>query len=336
MSAQPLTPTPDLALLLASTQPPAEVLDTARRAADAGLAEVWLGEDYCYHGGVAVAGALLAHTDMEVGLGIAPVPGRHPAVLAMEIATLTALYPGRLHPGLGAGVNELLDELGLRRRSPLRSIRDGLTAVRALLAGERVALESEGFTLAGVTLEHPPAEVPPLYLGVSGPKSLRLSGEIADGTVLSVIAGPDYVRWARERVDEGGAGPEHRLVVYALCSIDPDPRRARELLRPLAGLYTLLGPRNPLTEVQGIADEAEALAALGIEEGAAQMPDRWLSDFNVCGTPAQCVEQITRLGQAGADVVALCFPPEETPAMLGLLADAVMPELERLGEGTAR
>jgi alkanesulfonate monooxygenase SsuD/methylene tetrahydromethanopterin reductase-like flavin-dependent oxidoreductase (luciferase family) len=78
-----------------------------------------------------------------------------------------------------------------------------------------------------VELEHPPANPPPIYTGVRGPKSLKLSGEVADGTILVERSGPTYVRWARERIDEGrqaaGRTDEHRVTVYALWGDPVEP-----------------------------------------------------------------------------------------------------------------
>ena len=59
-----------------------------------------------------------------------------------------------------------------------------------------------------------------------GPKMLRLSGEIANGTVLSVAAGHDYVRWARERIDEGQQAGDGPGLIRAALSIQVSRRAA--------------------------------------------------------------------------------------------------------------
>jgi hypothetical protein len=55
---------------------------------------------------------------------------------------------------------------------------------------------------------------------VRGPRSLRLSGRLADGTILTELSSPGYVRWAREQIDTGraeaGRTDPHRVLVYAL------------------------------------------------------------------------------------------------------------------------
>lgn len=301
---------PALGVLLGSMQTPAEMLLAARAAERAGFNELWVGEDYFFTGGIASAGALLASTSLPVGVGIVPAVTRHPALLAMELSTLAGMFPGRLHAGVGSGVPDWLDGMALRPRRPLGSVRDALRAVRALLEGEAVSGEHETFAAVDVALHHPPAQRPPLYVGASGPKALETSGREADGTVLSVLAGVDYVRWARERIAAGGGGEDHRVVLYVFCAVDDDAAAARESLRELIGLYLLTGPRNPLTEVQGIAEEAEALAARGLDVAIPEIPEEWIDRLAIAGDAAHCRARVAELAAAGADAIVLCFPPE--------------------------
>ncbi|MGW9212805.1 LLM class flavin-dependent oxidoreductase [Embleya sp. NPDC055664] len=319
---------PRIALVLGSSQRPAEIVAAARAAERGGFDELWVGEDYFYTGAIAAAGAVLAATELPVGIGIVPTTSRHPALLAMELATLAGLYPGRLSAGVGAGVPDWLDQMAIRSRTPLASVRDVIAGLRTLLAGETLTVEASSYRAREVRLAHPPAVVPPILAGVGGPKALAMSGGSADGTVLSVLAGTRYVRWAAERVAAGGAGAGHDLVAYALCSVDPDAVLARERLRELFGLYLLAGPRNPMTEAHGIADEAEALAALDFDDAVRAIPDAWIEELAVVGTPADCAERITLLAEAGADRVALCLDPDrDAEAQVDLLARELLPLL---------
>jgi alkanesulfonate monooxygenase SsuD/methylene tetrahydromethanopterin reductase-like flavin-dependent oxidoreductase (luciferase family) len=98
--------------------------------------------------------------------------------------------------------------------------------VRALLRGETVDSEGRYVRLRGVALDHPPRTVPPVSLGVRGPKSLRLSGRCADGTVIDASADLAAVAAAREAIDDGrseaGRTGPHRLTVFAEPGADPD------------------------------------------------------------------------------------------------------------------
>ena len=65
-----------------------------------------------------------------------PVPLRNPALAAMEIAALARMFRGRVHVGVGHGVLDWMDQVGARARSPMTLLREYVTALQALLAGE--------------------------------------------------------------------------------------------------------------------------------------------------------------------------------------------------------
>lgn len=319
---------PRVGLVVGSAQSPAEIVSAARAAERGGFDEMWVGEDYFFTGAIATAGAVLATTGLPVGIGIVPTASRHPALLAMELATLAGLYPGRLRAGIGAGVPEWLDQMDIRSPKLLSSIKDVLAGLRTLLAGEVLDVEASTYTARQVKLEHPPEVVPPLFAGVGGPKALRASGERADGTVLSVLGGVEYVAWATQQIKSGGAGPAHDVVAYALCSVDHDATVARERIRELFAIYLLSGPRNPMTEAQGIADEAEALAAMPFEEAALAIPNGWIEALAVVGTPSTCAEKILQMAEAGADCVGLCLMPDGSgDAQVDYLSRELLPVL---------
>ena len=87
-------------------------------------------------------GAALAWTErITVVISLMPVPLRNAALTAMELANLSGMFPGRLIAGLGHGVQEWMGQVGARVDSPLTLLEEYATAVRRLLAGERVTVE---------------------------------------------------------------------------------------------------------------------------------------------------------------------------------------------------
>jgi len=132
-------PVPALGIVLVPTLPP-EALRPLAAAADRHLDELWVWEDCFKESSIAAAGAALAWTDrVRVGIGLAPVPLRNVALLAMELATLHRLFPGRLLPGVGHGVQDWMDQVGARAASPLTLLREYTEALRLLLDGVAVA-----------------------------------------------------------------------------------------------------------------------------------------------------------------------------------------------------
>lgn len=191
--------------------PPERLRAVARAADDAGLEELWLWEDCFLEGGISAAAAALAWTErVRVGVGLLPVPLRNVAVTAMEAATLHRMFPGRAILGVGHGVQDWMGQVGARAESPVTLLREHLDALRALLRGERVSTDGRYVKLDGVALDWPPTGAPEVLAGATGPRSLRLSGAAADGTVLTAATAPEGVRRARRLIDEGGsrrAGP---------------------------------------------------------------------------------------------------------------------------------
>lgn len=213
----------DIGAMLMREIPPEDLLGTATAIAPH-VDELWIIEDLNWAGGVSQLGPILAATDNDacgrpvLGHGIAPAPFRNPAALAMEWATLARMYPGRLHCGIGHGVPDWMDQIGEKVASPLTLLRETIECTRAILAGEAVNYIGRYVNVGGVELVFPPAVVPPVMAGVTGPHSLELSGMVADGTVLPEGFDGPRIAEAQARITEGrrspGAPASHRLSVF--------------------------------------------------------------------------------------------------------------------------
>src|SRR5579862_823701 len=222
-----------LGVIFSADRRPEELPAFAVAAEAAGLDELWVWEDCFFSGGIAASATALAMTErIVVGLGVMPAVFRNPVACAMEIATLARLHPGRFVAGIGHGLPGWMDQVGALPEKPVRALEETTTAVRRLLAGERVSTTGDYVNLRDAELEHPPEEVPPVVLGVRRPFGLRASGRSADGTILAEPAPPAYIRWARERINEGraaaGRSDPHCLTVFVKGRVDADRGHARE------------------------------------------------------------------------------------------------------------
>ncbi|WP_084425563.1 LLM class flavin-dependent oxidoreductase [Kibdelosporangium aridum] len=203
--------------------PPERLRGVVEAAEEAGLEQLWVWEDCFLEGGIATASAALAWTErLKVGIGLLPVPLRNVALATMETATLHRMFPDRALIGLGHGVQDWMGQVGARAESPVTLLREYAVAMRSLLAGERVTTEGRYVKLQDVALDWPPQSVPPLYAGATGPRSIRLCGEIADGTILTAATTPEILAKARQLIDEGraaaGKSDPHEIVVYLLTA----------------------------------------------------------------------------------------------------------------------
>lgn len=200
--------------------PPETIVDAAREADAAGVDEVWLWEDCFFSGGISMAATILASTNsVKVGIGVLPTPLRNVAATAMEIATLARLHPGRLRVGLGHGVQSWMAQVGAKAQSPLTLLREQMSALSGLLAGEIVDVRGRYVVLDNVKLDWPPSQPPPLLVGATGPKTLALSGETSAGTILTSSTSPDQVR---ESIADVDGGPDHDIVVYVTAAGSSD------------------------------------------------------------------------------------------------------------------
>ncbi|MFG2797623.1 LLM class flavin-dependent oxidoreductase [Streptomyces pseudovenezuelae] len=253
--------------------PPERLRALARLADETGLEELWLWEDCFREGGISTAAAALAWTErVRIGVGLLPVPLRNVAITAMEAATLHRMFPGRAALGIGHGVQDWMGQVGARAESPLTLLREHLLALRALLAGERVTTRGRYVTLDDVALDWPPAGPVEVLTGATGPRTLRLTGEAADGTVLTAGTPPEGVRRARRLIGEGrlkaGRTQPHRVVVYLLTATGPDA--------------------------------TARLRAELTDEGLADVPD-----LGAAGDADAVAKAVQRLADAGADTVVL-------------------------------
>ncbi|MGH1490357.1 MAG: LLM class flavin-dependent oxidoreductase [Acidimicrobiales bacterium] len=294
-------------------QDSASVMDQARAVEDAGYDEFWVIEDCFYTAGPTLAAASLAATEsIAVGIGIMPTVARNPAVTAMEIATLGCLAPGRFHAGIGHGVQSWMAQMHEQRNSPLTMLSETLTAVRRLLAGERVTIDGTYVSLDDVELDATPDPVPLVSAGVRGPKSLRIAGQCADGTIMADFVSPTYLRWANQQI---AAEADHRITVFATMAIDADGAAMRQAMTPVLA-QVCAEEHISLTMAPFYEELAEKAAKSSWETAVGAMPAEWWNQIAAVGTPDDAAQYLAGLEAAGAHAVAFFPNPAEPIADL--------------------
>ena len=249
--------------------PPERLKPVAQAADRAGLAELWLWEDCFRESGIAAATAALAWTDqLSVGVGLLPVPLRNVAITAMELATLHRLFPGRPRIGVGHGVQDWMGQVGARAGSPLTLLTEQLDALRDLLAGRTVTTSGRYVRLDAVGLDWPPPQAPAVLAGGEGPKTLRLCGAHADGTIVPGGTTPERLARARELIEEGraeaGRTDPHHIVVYLAAATGADARSRMETEGAHWGWPTT-EDRTAVGDVDAVAAEVARWAAAGAD-----------------------------------------------------------------------
>ena len=122
-----MTGKPAIGLVMGSAIAPEQLVAGARTAESVGFDEIWLAEDYFFTGGISGATMVLDATKhIRVATGIVSAVVRHPAVLAMEIATISRVHPDRFTAGIGLGVPAWIRQMGLHPRSSLAAMRESI------------------------------------------------------------------------------------------------------------------------------------------------------------------------------------------------------------------
>lgn len=321
-----------LGAMLGSTTPPEQIAKFAATTEAAGYGELWIPEDYFFLGGIAGAAVALGATNrISVGIGVMSSVVRHPAMLAMEIATLARAHPGRLVPGIGHGVPAWTTQMGLTQRSPMSALRETLGGVKALLSGQTVDETGKFATFREVALTHPVPEPVPLFTGVLGDKGIEMTGQLADGLLISALAPVEYVRAARQKLDSAAAaaGRNDHLTISVLiaANITRNPHSVaatRDGLKTMLAFYLAATGPTPLFGAIGANEQlADMLSRGGAETIAAEMPDEWVDVLAVAGDQDTARDRISEYLDAGADnvVVATLVPDgmDETLAAVGEL-----------------
>jgi len=312
---------------------PRHVVAWAQGAERAGIGSVWLIEDYFYPGAFALAGAAAAVTaQVTVGIGVVNPYTRHPALLAMESATLAGLAPGRIVLGLGASNRVWIEQrMGIPFVAPLESVRECVEIVRRLLAGERVTWRGRRFVVDGVRLEWAPGPGVPIFLGVKGPKALRLAGEVSDGVHCAILASPAHVR--RVRATAAAARPSGagalRVIAYVPIVVDRDGAAARAALRPFVARYVGFLHGQSILADAGL-DAGRTLpfreALVRGEPAGHLVTEEILDAVAVAGTPEECRRALGRWAEAGLDAPVAVVPPgTDVPGQLALIGAELCP-----------
>ncbi|MEU8874207.1 LLM class flavin-dependent oxidoreductase [Streptomyces javensis] len=334
--------------------PPCDRVDrlagTARRAEELGFDQVWFPDSQLLWRDVFTALTAAALGTERIGLGsaVTNVVTRHPAVVASAARSVAELAPGRFTLGLGVG-NSSVGPIGVRS-STGAELRAGIATLRALLQGQEC-----DFNGVRSRLRDPDPDVP-IHVAASGPRNLRLAGEIADGVILLSGVSRTTLASATARVREGAetAGRTAAaipLTVSAFCAVTDDVEAEARLLKPICASIAQNGGA-PFLALAGIELDVPARVegvypdlvhaedwAAAVEVCSAWVSDetalRFAQEFCLFGTAKEIAERLTALRADGVTDVFLQHvgsydPPTELIESVGsAVLPALRPEVSR-------
>jgi len=172
----------------------------------------------------AALGVLLGRTTHLAGaVNVTNLPTRPAPMLARTISALSALSGGRVVLGIGAGgLWDDIGRLGARTLPPsaaVRALEEAIVLVRALTGGGG-PVDFDGEFYQVHALEPSPVPTPPIWTGSNGPKSLAVTGRVADGWIPGYAADwhSDLVASSRPIIDQAalaaGRQPTEIATIY--------------------------------------------------------------------------------------------------------------------------
>ena len=322
--------------------PVKEAVELAELAESLGLGSVWFAEDYFFRGGIPyMAAAAMATEKIRIGLGVVNPYSRHPALIAMEFATLDEMSNKRTVFGLGSGVPFWMEQMGIYDKKPISRTRACVDLVRKIMTGENINHEDKFFTAKDIKLVFEPIrKSAPIYLAFEGPQGLALSGEIGDGVILSIFCTPGYVKFAWDKVAEGAkkAGKSlenYEMVAYLPMVIDDDLDKALGIAREFSKLYLPHSQAGgPLMSHAGVKAEDTNAMADAVKKGddallSQLITDEMLQELCVIGDADTCIKKLHQMVDAGANtLVAFPVPGTEPLETAKILGTEIMPRFK--------
>ena len=287
-----------------------------------GAHSVWTPEAWG-HDAVAPLAFLAARTS-RIGLGTAILQAgtRTPALIAMTALSLASMSNGRFRLGLGVSGPQVIEGWhGIRFDRPVRRLRETVEIVRRATRGERLTYKGEVYELPlpggeGKALRagaRPRPDIP-IYLATLSPKSLEMTGEIADGW-LGTSFMPEHAAAFLDHLAIGAKRAGRRLealdlhVSAGVVAFADDVEKLIPPRKPgLAFSLGAMGSRrhnfyNDAYRRAGYPDVAAEVQRLWLEgrrdDAAARVPDELVLKTNLLGTEAMVRERLRLYRRAG-------------------------------------
>ncbi|UCE84611.1 MAG: LLM class flavin-dependent oxidoreductase [Deltaproteobacteria bacterium] len=315
------------------------VFERARTADGSGVDSLWVAEAWG-RDAFSLLTQLAERTErVKLGTGIVNIYSRTPAALAQHFATLDELSNGRAIIGLGNSGPRVIEHFhGVPFQPAFRRMRETVELLRAFFRHERVFYEGELFKLErGFTLRFEPVrkEVP-IYLATLNPRSVRMTAEIADGwlpTMIPIAHLEREVAQVRDWVRSAGRDADAFTVrAPGGVTVANAPQKVEAARQRAAGTLAFYCARmgdfylRQLTR-HGFGDAAatvkEAWNQGGAAAGVAALPPDMLDHFGFVGGTEACIERLERQQAAGVTLHGVGVM-EDDPRELGRILEKLV------------
>ena len=293
-----------------------------------GVDYAWSAESWGHDAATPLAYLAAKTSRIKLGAGIMQAVARTPANLAMTAMTLASMSHGRFVLGLGASGPQVVEGWhGVPFRKPIQRIRELIEIVRIVSSGERLVYEGEIYHLPlpggeGKALKSgaQPQRNIPVYLATLSPKSLELTGELANGWLGTSFIPEQaeevffkHIRAGAEKAGRTLADVDLQAGGAVAFSDDVDKLVARNR----TGIAFTLGAMgskehnfyNAAFRRAGYEEEGIAVQRLWLEgkrkEAADLVPDEMVLQVNMLGTEAMVRDRIRAYRDAGVTTLRI-------------------------------
>jgi 5,10-methylenetetrahydromethanopterin reductase len=303
----------------------------AKFAEESGFDQVWVGESHltCRDHNIALAVAIMNTSTIKIGPGVTNPVLHDNSVTASAIATLDELAGGRVLFGIGSGDTPVYT-LG-KKMARLASMRTAIHQIRSFVRGETVEYAE------GVNVNIWSQRDISVYTSAEGPKTLQMSGEIADGVIVGSGVYKETVEWVLSHLNAGIAERQSGLgdmdiIFGAVASVDRDGHAAREKVRSRVANRAHHNFRMTLDsvpdefqpEIQNLLDKFD-VSNWRHPQHVPLITDYILDRFTITGTPQDCVKRIKEIESFGVNSIMIDPPFQDFDESLELFAKEVMP-----------
>lgn len=291
------------------------------------------------------AAAVIAATErVTVGTYIVNAYAREPWATGIAARDLDEMSDGRFVLGIGTGNRHFNDwYLGRQTARPVAKLRDYIEIVRAMVAapaGGPVRHQGELHRIRWRASYQPARPTVPVLLSASGPRLVRLAGEVSDGVAVGIMSSTGFMRdivrpAARAAAMEAGRDPDRlSFPMGAQLSVNADEELARRATR--AAICGLFHPvPHPYYESQlrqlGFGDFADAAMRLmpagRTAEAMDLVPDEVIDTMTITGTPERCAARVAEYEGLADEIIFFRIAQQAEPAGL-----AASEELFRLAD----
>jgi probable F420-dependent oxidoreductase len=152
---------------------------------------------------IGMAYALARTQRLKVGTSVVVLPGRHPVLVAKQLASLAALAPKRVLPvfGLRSAIPAERELFPVPTGQRAAVFDESLRLLRVSLDEDATSFTGDYFTVSSPAVAPAPARPLDIWLGGSAPAAFRRIGQLADGWLGSFLT-PAEARRGRESIEQ--------------------------------------------------------------------------------------------------------------------------------------